>query len=77
MKLLTFHHDGATRIGCVVGDEALVDRCMLADGSSLDECTVEDIMYEIDFIAQVMDGLRDADEGRTISTEELLVRVKK
>lgn len=42
-----------------------------------DECTVEDIMYEIDFIAQVMDGLRDADEGRTISTEELLARVKK
>nr|MDO8087252.1 hypothetical protein [Candidatus Sigynarchaeum springense]MDO8116829.1 hypothetical protein [Candidatus Sigynarchaeota archaeon] len=42
-----------------------------------DECTVEDIMYEINFIAQVLDGLRDVDEGKTISTEELLLRVKK
>ncbi|HME56241.1 MAG TPA: hypothetical protein VKM55_28835 [Candidatus Lokiarchaeia archaeon] len=40
-----------------------------------DECTVEDIMYEINFIAHVMDGLHDAQEGKTISTEELLERV--
>jgi predicted transcriptional regulator len=42
-----------------------------------DECTVEDIMYEINFIAQVLEGLRDAEEGRTITTEELLLRVEK
>ncbi|NMC07972.1 MAG: hypothetical protein GYA24_22390 [Candidatus Lokiarchaeota archaeon] len=41
-----------------------------------DESTVEDIMYEINFIAQVMDGLRDAESGRTMSTEELLQRVR-
>jgi len=41
-----------------------------------DDCTVEDIMYEIDFIAQVYEGLDDAQNGRLISTEELLQRVK-
>ena len=41
-----------------------------------DECSVEDIMYEINFIAQVLDGLKDADEGRLLTTEELLKRVE-
>ena len=41
-----------------------------------DECSLEDIMYEIDFIAQVLEGLKDAEEGRMLSTEELLNRVK-
>jgi hypothetical protein len=41
-----------------------------------DDCTVEDIMYEIDFVAQVYEGLDDAKNGRLISTEELLQRVK-
>ncbi|MBI4654472.1 MAG: hypothetical protein HY752_05715 [Nitrospirae bacterium] len=41
-----------------------------------DGCSVEDIMYEINFIAQVFEGLRDAEEGRLLSTEELLARVK-
>ena len=40
-----------------------------------DECTVDDIMYEINFVAQVYEGLKDADEGRLITTEELLKRV--
>jgi len=40
-----------------------------------DECTVDDIMYEINFIAQVYEGLKDADEGKLITTEELLKRV--
>jgi predicted transcriptional regulator len=39
-----------------------------------DGCTTEDIMYEIDFIGNVFDGLKDADAGRTITTEELLVK---
>ena len=39
-----------------------------------DGSTVEDIMREINFVAQVLEGLRDADAGRLISTEELLNR---
>lgn len=42
----------------------------LPDGSS-----VEDIMYEINFIAQVFEGLEEAEKGKLISTEELLDRV--
>jgi hypothetical protein len=41
-----------------------------------DNCTPEDIFYEINFIAQVFDGLKDAEEGKLISTEELLKRVE-
>jgi len=41
-----------------------------------DECELEDIMYEINFVAQVLEGLKDAEEGRSISTEELLKRVE-
>ena len=41
-----------------------------------DTCTFEDIMYEINVVAQIMEGLDDAKEGRTISTEELLKQVK-
>jgi predicted transcriptional regulator len=37
--------------------------------------SLEDIMYEINLLAQVLDGLNDAEEGRVISTEELLRRV--
>ena len=38
-------------------------------------CTVEDIMYRIDLIAQVFEGLEDAEAGRVITTEEVLERV--
>ena len=41
-----------------------------------DECKLEDIMYEINFVSQVLEGLNDAEEGRLISTEELLKRVE-
>jgi predicted transcriptional regulator len=40
-----------------------------------DECTAEDIMYEVNFIAQVLDGLKDAEAGRLVTTDELLNRV--
>jgi len=40
-----------------------------------DQCSFDDIMYEINFVAQVYEGLDDADNGRMISTEELLKRV--
>ena len=42
-----------------------------------DGCSVEDIMYEINFVAQVLEGLKNAEEGRLLSTEELLARVDK
>ena len=41
-----------------------------------DECTIEDIMYRIDLVAQIYDGVKDADSGRLITTEELLERVE-
>ena len=41
-----------------------------------DECSIEDIMYEIDFIAQVLEGISDAEAGKILSTEELLERVE-
>lgn len=41
-----------------------------------DECSLEDIMYEIDFVAQVLEGLKDAEAGRLLTTEELLKRVE-
>lgn len=40
-----------------------------------DNCTIEDIMYEINFVAQVYEGLEDSKNGKVITTEELLRRV--
>ncbi len=41
-----------------------------------EESTLEDIMYEINFVAQVMKGINDADKGRVMTTEELLHKVE-
>ena len=41
-----------------------------------DGCSLEDIMYEINFVAQVLEGLRDAEAGKLLTTEELLNRVE-
>lgn len=41
-----------------------------------DECSFEDIMYEINFVAPVFDGLKDAQDGKLLTTEELLTRVE-
>ncbi len=40
-----------------------------------DSCSIDDIMYEINFVAQVLEGLKDAEEGNVITTEQLLKRV--
>ncbi len=40
-----------------------------------DDCSADDIMYEINFVAKVYEGLKDADEGKLITTEELLKRI--
>lgn len=42
-----------------------------------DECSLEDIMYEINFVAQVFEGLKDAEDGRLLTPEELLSRVER
>ncbi|MBN2384922.1 hypothetical protein JXQ70_18770 [bacterium] len=42
-----------------------------------DGCSVEDIMYTINVVAQVLEGIADAEQGRLLSTEELLKRVEK
>ena len=36
----------------------------------------EDIMYEINFVAQVLEGLKDAEKGKLLTIEELLDRVE-
>jgi len=40
-------------------------------------CSLEDIMYEINLVANVLEGLKDAEAGKVITTEELLKRVEK
>ncbi|MCP4152197.1 MAG: hypothetical protein GY757_30945 [bacterium] len=40
-----------------------------------DNCSADDIMYEINFVAKVYEGLKDADEGKLITTGELLRRI--
>jgi len=42
-----------------------------------DESSLEDVMDEINFVAQVLEGLKDAEDGKTLTTEELLERVEK
>lgn len=38
--------------------------------------TWDNLMYEINFMAQVYEGLADAEAGRVISTEALLKRME-
>ncbi len=37
--------------------------------------SLEEIMYKINLAALVVEGIKDADEGKTISTDELLKRI--
>jgi hypothetical protein len=37
--------------------------------------SLEEIMYRINLAAQVMDGVKDIDQGKVISTEDLLKRI--
>jgi len=39
--------------------------------------TLEDIMYEINLTAQVLEGLENEKKGKTITTSELLKRIEK
>ena len=40
-----------------------------------DTTSLEEIMYRINLTAQVMEGLTDEQNGKTISTEELLKKI--
>jgi len=40
-----------------------------------DKCSPEDIMYQINLIAQVIEGIKDAEAGNLLTTKELLERV--
>jgi hypothetical protein len=42
-----------------------------------DSCSLEEIMYELNLTAQVLEGLSDEEKGKTISTAELLKRIEK
>ncbi len=42
-----------------------------------DNVTIEDLMYEINVIAQVLDGVRDEEGGKTLTEEELAARIEK
>ncbi len=37
--------------------------------------SAEDIMYDVYIVAHILEGLKDSEEGRTITTEELIKRV--
>ncbi|HET9054990.1 MAG TPA: hypothetical protein VFM90_12495 [Cyclobacteriaceae bacterium] len=37
--------------------------------------SLEEIMYKINLAAQVMEGIRDAEQNRVITTDELLKRI--
>jgi hypothetical protein len=41
-----------------------------------DSSSVEDIMYEINLMAQVLDGLQDEEQGNMISTRQMLDRIQ-
>lgn len=40
-----------------------------------DECSPEDIMYQVNFVAQILQGMDDAKNGKVITTEELLAKI--
>lgn len=41
-----------------------------------DDATWDNLMYEINFMAQVHEGLADVESGRVITSEELLKRME-
>lgn len=40
-----------------------------------DSSTLEEIMYQLNLTSKVLAGLKDGEENKTISTEELLKKV--
>jgi hypothetical protein len=42
-----------------------------------DSSSLEEIMYELNLTAQVLEGLSDEEKNKTITTADLLQRIKK
>jgi predicted transcriptional regulator len=42
-----------------------------------EDASIQDIRYEVETILGILEGLRDADEGRTYSHEEVMEDVRK
>jgi hypothetical protein len=42
-----------------------------------DTCSIEEIMYQITLVANVVDGLNDEEKGKITSTNELLKKIDK
>jgi predicted transcriptional regulator len=60
-----------------MGDSSTKERVLEAVRQLPDDATVEDAMERLYFLAKVERGLRDAEEGRTISHEEVRERFLK
>ncbi|MEW6201603.1 MAG: hypothetical protein AB1546_06490 [bacterium] len=41
-----------------------------------DTCSIDDIMYEVYFITQVLEGIKDADDGNLTDHEEVRAEIK-
>ena len=40
-----------------------------------DSCSMDDVLYRVYFVSQVLEGLEDAEAGRLLTTEKLLEQV--
>ena len=47
-----------------------------AVGSLPETCSMDDVLDRVNVVAQVMEGLEDAEAGRLITTEQLLKKVE-
>ncbi len=41
-----------------------------------DGCSMDDILYQVYLVSQVLEGLEDAEAGRLMTTDELLKKVE-
>ena len=40
-----------------------------------DSCSIDDIMYQINFVSQVLEGTKDIDNGKVTTTSDLLKEI--
>jgi len=59
-----------------MGARPLRDLAVEAIKKLPENSSVDQIMYEVSLVANVLEGLEDAEAGRVISTEELKKRIK-
>ncbi len=58
------------------GVNALKEKAIEAIRKLPDDCTVDDIMYEVYFVAQVTEGMKEADQGLLIDHEKIQAEIK-